>query len=123
MQCAAIHGQPAYRIQSRMFEVPGEEGRTRPFFVGAWTDRFGNEYYGGMPDVLVTPTIELPGPIRPHRVQIALWCEAKSGAGKLTEKQILFRENVEATSGEYLLCKDSAQTLLDWFGTVTLVRP
>lgn len=129
MQCAAIHGQPAYRMQSRMFEVPGEEGKLRPFFVGSWFDRFGQEHYGGMPDVLVTPTvlIEIPGVDGQPRIQIftqlALWVEAKSGTGKLSEKQELFRQNVLATGGEWLLCRDSAEELLRWFSAHKLVRP
>ena len=51
-------------MQSRQFEVAGEEGRKRPFFVGAWFDRFGTEHYGGMSDVLVTPTIRIADPTK-----------------------------------------------------------
>jgi len=128
MQCAAVHGQPCFRMQSRMFEVTGEDGRIRPMWVGAWTDRFGEEHYGGMADCLCTPTIELRTEMSgaefyANRVQVALWCEAKAGTGRLTEKQILFRENVEATGGEYLLCHDSAEALMDWFKNHRLVRP
>ena len=130
LQCAAIHGQPAYRMQSRSFEVPGEEGRLRPFFVGEWTDRYGAKIWGGMADVLCTPTVELIHPqsrgdiaLGGLAVQLAVWCEAKSGKGKLTEKQELFRENVEETGGVYLLCQDSAEELLRWFGEHQLVRP
>lgn len=129
LQTAAIFGQPCYRMQSRAFDVPGEEGKTRPFFVGAWTDRFGQTWFGGMPDCLCTPTIELsiPGDDGKTRikiiVQVALWVECKSGRGALTEKQVRFRENVFATGGEWIECRDNADALLTWFKNHKLVRP
>jgi len=119
MQCSQVHGQPCYRMQSRQFEVEGQDERKRPFFVGQWTDRFGTVIMGGMADCLCTPTIELGG----YRVQLALWIEAKSGGGVLTKKQQLFRDNVLATGGEWLLCRDSAEELLRWFSEHRLVRP
>lgn len=115
MQVAAIYGQPAYRMQSRCFTVTGAGGADRPLFIGQWDDMTGAHHFGGMCDVLLTPLIWLPGPIRPHRIQVPLWCECKSGTGQLTDEQKAFRDHVEATGGFWIECRDSADMLVAWF--------
>lgn len=112
---AAIYRVPAYRMQSRCFTVTGAAGEPRPLFIGVWEDGDGAPHYGGLADVLLTPTVYLAGPIRPHRVQIAVWCECKSGTGRLTKDQQAFKEHILATGGHWLECRDSAQALLDFF--------
>jgi hypothetical protein len=115
MQAAAMYRQAAYRMQSRCFTVTGANGEERPMFMGQWDDMLGHKHFGGMCDVLLTPVIYLAGPLRPHRVQVALWCECKSGTARLTKEQEAFRDHVRSTGGFWLECRDSAESLLAWF--------
>jgi hypothetical protein len=130
LNAAALYGVQGYRMQSRQFTVVGAGGRQRPMFMGQWDDRFGTHHYAGMSDVLLTPKImivpeelksslgtSIPTIAKPLILRIAtvLWCECKSGKARLGYEQEAFRENVIATGGYWLECRDCATALVAWF--------
>lgn len=118
-----FYGVPATRMQSRMFEVPGVGGRMRPFFVGEWTDQWGEKHQGGMADLLLQPKITVRATVTVKGVDCVvplmfvspLWVECKAGTGKQTPKQKLFQEWTEHIGASYLLVNDSCEQLLEWF--------
>jgi hypothetical protein len=121
---AALYGVRAYRQQSRMFRVPGAGGTERPMFMGQWKDKLGVVHYKGIADLLLTPTITRlahgDGKIRmytqlPFPVTVALWCECKSGGGRLKPEQIDFRDDVTDAGAFWIQARDSADVVIDWF--------
>jgi hypothetical protein len=118
---AAIYGVRSYRMQSRAFYVPGEGGRTRPMFMGAWKDRFGTIHRKGMADILLTPHVKVaftsPDGENFTAVYrtIPLWVECKFGTGKLEREQILFRDDVVEAGAHYIEAHDSADAVVAWF--------
>lgn len=119
-QVAALYRVPCYREQSVVFTVENG-GKSRPIFVGKWTDRFGTEHTKGKPDCLLTPRIQAPVfdgsqiPVGHVRECVPLWCECKFGSGELSDDQKAFRDDVLAAGAYYLECRDSADSLIDWF--------
>lgn len=111
----AIFGVRCYRQQSRAVTVVGVGGRPRPMFMGQWRDKNGTLYYGGMPDLLLTPRVEeliKPGFLRATAV---LWVECKAGTGRLNENQKAFRDDVLEAGAHYIECHDSADQVVQWF--------
>ena len=109
---------PAIRMQSRVFTVPGSGGRERPMMIGTRTDDNGELHYGGLSDVLLMPIITQNG----WKVTVPLWCECKSGVGKLNKDQKAFQMYVEDNGAFFLECRDSADALLAWFHAHGVVR-
>jgi len=116
LQICALYGVPAFRMQSRAFEVIGKGGAARPMFVGEWHDALGVKHRSGMADVLATPTIRLLT-LDPGLVQVPLWIECKAGSGQLTPEQQAFKSFILGTGGYYLEARDSFDVVLEWFRT------
>jgi hypothetical protein len=123
--CAAFYGVRYYRMQSRVFTVPGRGGKDRPMFMGGWRDEYGVMHTKGMSDFLLTPRIAIPGPVTgpttktpqlmPHYVCVPLWVECKAGRDELSQDQIDFRDDVTKAGAFWLCCKDSYEELIAWF--------
>jgi hypothetical protein len=120
-QTCAYYGVRYYRMNSRTFKVVGAEGRERPMFMGQWQDRTGTIYRKGMADLLCTPRIHL-GPHGEYPATVALWCECKSGSGRLTPEQVLFRDDVLDAGAYYLQLNDGPDDLLRWFAQMGVKR-
>lgn len=112
-----MYGVPCFRMQSRVMTVVGAGGRSRPMFMGKWTDNDGVEHFGGMADLLLMPTIKLwCGDCRaPIEATVALWVECKAGSGALSKDQRAFRDFVLSAGAQHLELRDSADDLLTWF--------
>jgi hypothetical protein len=115
-EACALYGVRCYRQQSRAMTVVGAGGRPRPMFVGQWRDRFGTLHTSGMADLLLTPFISQAGCVT------ALWVECKSGTGKLTLEQQLFRDDVQKAGAYWLQVRDSADQVLQWFDDFNVVK-
>lgn len=117
-QAAAIYGVRSYRMQSRVFDVVGTGGISRPMFIGLWRDRFGDSHKGGMPDLLLTPKVPFVNTfngVLAMSVAVALWVECKSGGASLTPQQRLFRDDAIEAGAFWIQARDSAQAVIDWF--------
>ena len=116
-QVCMLYGVRSYRQNSGAMMIPDAEspGRMRPMAMGQWRDRFGILHTRGKADLLITPCIYVPGPIHHVPICIVLWCECKSGTGRLKPDQILFRDDVLDAGAFYLQINDSAEELLRWF--------
>jgi hypothetical protein len=115
-QVAAMYRVRYYRMNTRTFTVVGAGGRERPMFMGAWHNGDGIEYRKGMADLLLTPRIRAwPSVTTPEFIAVPLWCECKSGTGRLSKEQILFRDDVIDAGSFYLQLNDAADELLRWF--------
>jgi hypothetical protein len=140
LETCAIYNVGVIRQQSRVFTV-ATGGRTRPMYVGDWVDDFGIRHTCGMCDVLAWPRINIVraiprGPsivpmnsrvdvlpdVNAAFVTVPLWVECKSGGGSLTKEQKDFRDWVERTGAFHLLCTDSADSLIEWFGKMGVQR-
>jgi hypothetical protein len=140
-QVAALYGVRAYRMQSRVMTVVGAGGRTRPMFMGAWRDQLGQIHYKGMADLLLTPRIPMftvpmtiklkdgteeqePGLYVPRRMDcaVALWVEAKSGSGRLSPEQELFRDDVLKAGAFWIQAQDGPDDVLQWFENMGVRR-
>jgi hypothetical protein len=139
-QVAGLYFVPAFRMQSRALPVVGKGGRSRPMFFGEWTDDLGEKHKSGMADWLLMPhirasikaTITPPfaGVIAPPvltssvvGVTIPLWCECKTGRGKLTDDQFAFKLFVENAGAHHIALHDSADELIEWFVTHGVQHP
>ena len=119
-QVAQMYGVPCYRMQSRVFTVPGRGGKNRPMFVGQWRDDLGVIHHGGMADLLLHPRIwQARGE---PSIPVPLWVEAKSGSGELEPEQVAFARHVMENGGFYLVAKDSADEVLAWFKAQGVAR-
>lgn len=131
-QTAAIYGVRSYRMQSRMFRVPGKGGVERPMFIGQWKDDLGVAHFKGMADMLLTPRITLYGitreqypitfagkavdvPVKQYQIAVALWVECKSGGATLKKEQCDFRDDVLKAGAFWLQARDSADVVIEWF--------
>jgi hypothetical protein len=118
-QACALYGVRCYRMQSRAVTVVGAGGRPRPMFMGQWSDKTGKLYYGGMPDLLLTPVIQMESQrtatYAVDFVAVALWVECKAGTGRLGTEQQAFKEDVEEAGAFYIECRDSADSVIRWF--------
>lgn len=76
-------------------------------FMGQWRDKRGTLYYGGMPDLLLTPFV--------GDACCVLWVECKAGTGRLSANQQAFREDAEDAGAFYIECRDSADSVMRWF--------
>lgn len=114
-----MYGVPYFRMQSRVMTVVGEGGRSRPMFMGKWTDFAGVEHYGGMADLLLMPKFTIwcacDNAQSSMDVTVALWVECKAGSGALRKEQRAFRDFVLSAGAEYLELRDSADDLIAWF--------
>lgn len=128
MQVCSLYGVDYFRMQSRVIQVEGTAGRWRPFYIGTWTDRFGNVHTKGMADLLTRPKITLAFqdnrqheegnlllPLPSLRVTVPLWIECKSGTGRLTPDQKEFKAHVEWNGEHYLEVRDDMRPLMAWF--------
>lgn len=119
-QVAALYSVPAFRMQSRVFMVPGIGGRERPMVVGAWRDKLGEVHTRGMADLLLQPQIEVvwndSSPRVLIRVCVPLWVECKYGSGTLTKDQKVFRDYVVERGAHHLaVADDPVNEVLRWF--------
>lgn len=117
-EACAIYGVRCYRMQSRAVTVVGAGGRLRPMFMGQWHDSNGVLHRAGMADLLLTPAINLndySSDLAPQLVAMALWVECKSGSGRLSAEQEMFRDDVTEAGAFYIECRDSADSVIRWF--------
>jgi len=113
-QAAALYNVPAYRMQSRVFDI-GSKGRVRPMFTGQWRDALGVRHTSGMADLLLTPKLRVIGKDGEAWLATVLWVECKAGAGRQSETQRDFQIHVESCGAFYLLAGDSADQVIQWF--------
>jgi hypothetical protein len=83
-------------------------------FMGQWRDKTGKLYYGGMPDLLLTPQVNF-SEMQDETAAVALWVECKAGTGRLNPNQQAFKEDVEEAGAFYIECRDSADSVIRWF--------
>jgi hypothetical protein len=123
-EACAIYGVRCYRMQSRAVTVVGAGGRPRPMFMGQWRDKEGKLYYGGMPDLLLTPVLTFDDDERvcADGVAVTLWVECKAGTGRLGTEQQAFKEDVEEAGAFYIECRDSADSVIRWFEAYDVKR-
>jgi hypothetical protein len=116
-EVCALYSVRLFRIQSRTFTVVGAAGRTRPMFIGQWTDDNGTVHYKGMADLLARPKIEvhMPHALDPAIVTVPLWIECKSGDDKLSADQEAFRHHVTNNGEFHITIKDDLRPLMQWF--------
>lgn len=143
VETCALYGVETFRMQSRVFTVPGAAGRDRPLFIGQWTDQFGKMHNRGMSDILARPKVPLkylepvcwvkvagsfglvPTIEARERfeygaagldatITLPLWIEAKSGRGGLTDDQVAFKSYVESNGETWLLIHDDLRPLIEW---------
>jgi len=123
---AGLFGVRCYRMQSRVFTVPGAGGASRPMFVGAWHDRTGVIHHKGMADFLLMPRIwfgrDMTNGFKPVRITVPLWVECKAGEDRLSEDQLAFRADVEDAGAFWICCHDSSESLLEWFKKMGVER-
>lgn len=124
---ALLYGVRCYRMNTRTFEVTGQGGRKRPMFMGSWRDELGQHHFTGMADLLLTPRVRLPIMNGDKFVDIAtatvcLWVECKSGTGRLSPEQQLFRDDVMKTGAAFIEARDSADAVIEWFDRMGVKR-
>lgn len=128
MQVCSLYGVDHFRMQSRVIQVEGTAGRWRPFYIGTWTDRFGNVHHKGMADLLTRPRVKIllapamQPPVPYVVVTVPLWIECKSGTGRLTPDQREFRAHVEWNGEHYLEIRDDLRPLMEWFDKMGVTK-
>jgi hypothetical protein len=121
----AIYGVRSYRMNTRAMSVVGVGGKERPMFFGSWKDANGELHRKGMADLFLTPKIPLKKLVETDsglRFCVPLWVECKSGSGKLTEDQKLFRADVIEAGAFYIEAHDSADAVVEWFRQYGVTR-
>lgn len=116
-QICGLYGVQYTREQSLQFNVPAAAGSHRsfrPLFIGTWVDNFGKKHNKGKPDFLARPRI-LVAPGSALRIAVPLWIECKSIDGKMRPDQEAFRAWVLRNGDSFLLIREDARPLIEWF--------